>query len=234
MDKKESQDIINYEQETVKVIKDPELMKFFYNGHAPVLFALREGPLTVKEIEQAYNSYIKIEVEKDSSLSREEKEKKIVEKQRSEKSIYRYLTELHEAGLVVKAGQRVVTGKTATETLYWRTARIFLLEDTKEGWWKCAESRAILDRLSRLISITKGISPPSVDCLAKLLDGIDKDNDRAIFQYLEDHYNEVASILVEGSFKEGNALLKILHIINLLERASVYSEEYQKCLNKKK
>ena len=45
---------------------------------------------------------------------------------KSDKTIYRYVKELSNAGLIVPGGQRVLTGKTATETIYMRKARIFI------------------------------------------------------------------------------------------------------------
>lgn len=66
--------------------------------------------MTVREITAAFNE----EAKKSSSID-----------SKSEKTIYRYLKILEELGMIISAGQRVIMGKTATEKLYMRTARMY-------------------------------------------------------------------------------------------------------------
>jgi hypothetical protein len=230
MGKQEFQDIITYEQEGVRIIKEKKLQEIFYDeGYSPVIWALRDKPLTVKEILEKYNQYVAINIEK-SGLKGEAKKKKIEDTQRSEKTIYRYLKDLENLGIIAKAGQRVVIGKTATENLFCRTARIFLLEDVKEGWWECDESQIILDRVARVIGIDKGGDPPSVECLATLMNKVEKLESGEIFRLLEEHYDDVSKIILEGTFKENNMLLKALRTIAFLKNANKYTKELKECI----
>lgn len=98
-------DYIEYQQETVKniTIEQSELVEKYY----PIIKALREKSMTVKEIHDLYY----------------DKEKK--KHEYTIKTIYRYLDELEEAGLVVVAGHRVTEGSRVLEKLYTRTAKIF-------------------------------------------------------------------------------------------------------------
>jgi hypothetical protein len=230
MGKQDFQDIVTYEQEGVRIIREKKLIDVFYDeGYSPVIWALRDKPLTVKEILEKYNQIVAINAEK-KGLKGEARKKKIEETQRSEKTIYRYLKDLENLGIIAKAGQRVVIGKTATENLFCRTARIFLLEDVKEGWWECEESEMILDRVARVIGIDKGGKPPSIDCLSKLMNKVEKLESGDIFRLLDEHYDDISKIILEGTFKENNQLLKALRTIALLKNADKYVEELKKCI----
>lgn len=229
MGKQEFQDIITFEQEGVRIIKDKKLQEIFYDeGYSPVIWSLRDKPLTVKEILEKYNQYVAINIKK-HGLKEEDEKKKIEDTQRSEKTIYRYLKDLENLGIIAKAGQRVVIGKTATENLFCRTARIFLLENVKEGWWECEESKAIVDRVARIIGIDGGRKPPSVECLSKLMNKVEDLESGDIFRMLDEHYDEVSQVILEGTFKENEMLLKALRTIAILKNAEKYTKELKEC-----
>ena len=223
-------DVINYQEEGVMVIKDPKRSRMVRDdNYCSVLWALREGPLTVKEIVKRYKRYVNLKVDK-MGLEGDERDKKITEMCRSEKTIYRYLKDLLEAGLIAKAGQRVVLGKTITENLFSRTARIYLLEETKEGWWKSDESRNILERASRILSLVKHIPPPSLDCLAEIMDELHSSNHSIIINWMEEHYEEISKIFLEGSFKENDMVLGVLKTISFLLNSEEFAKKTQECL----
>lgn len=119
------QDIISHKPEGFRQIREPELVCLFKDKNLmPIISALRHGPMTVKNLERAYIKY--------SETS----------EMKSDKTIYRYLKTLIKAGVVATAGQRVTLGKTATETLFARTALVFYVhfaEDDKpdKGADKC-------------------------------------------------------------------------------------------------
>ncbi len=104
--------VLSYKPEFMKFIWDDNTMKILKDqNHYPILKILRNEPLTVKELVIAYAE--------DTG------------KEKSNKTIYRYLKTFEEAGLIIPAGQLVVTGKTATETIYGRSARAFFLAGNK-------------------------------------------------------------------------------------------------------
>jgi predicted transcriptional regulator len=110
-----SQDVVTYKQETAIYLseKQAEILNADENLYYIVKF-LRVGPRTVKELEKDFTH-------------------KGIKK--SDKSIYRYLKSLIEIGLVAKAGKRI-TSKGASElhseTIYIRTAKIFLTANLKK------------------------------------------------------------------------------------------------------
>jgi hypothetical protein len=144
------QDLVTYTAPPVKVIRDSEVINLFYiPNYYVIIIALRQGPMTVRDLEQAFKERAK----KHKGLQA-----------RSDKSIYRYLKELENAGLVVPAGQRVVSGKMVTETLFARTGQIFLLFRTKPDWWLSKEGAAVAKRIGRLLTfLLDGEMPPIRD-----------------------------------------------------------------------
>ncbi|NPE09058.1 MAG: hypothetical protein GNW80_12310 [Asgard group archaeon] len=104
-----SQDVITFNQKTVIDLseKQAEILHGDENLYYILKF-LRVGPRTVKELE--------------SDFAHKGMKK-------SDKSIYRYLKNLIEIGLVAKAGKRITSkgaGDLQSETIYIRTAKIFL------------------------------------------------------------------------------------------------------------
>ena len=149
------QDMVTYTPPPVKVIRNPEVINLFYiPNYYVIIIALRQGPMTVRDLEHAFKERAK----KHEGLQA-----------RSDKSIYRYLKELENAGLVVPAGQRVVSGKMVTETLFARTGQIFLLFRTKPDWWLSKEGAAVAKRIGHLLTVLLGGDTPPMPDLQKLL-----------------------------------------------------------------
>jgi hypothetical protein len=104
-----SQDVVTFNQQTIIELteKQAEVLHGDENLYYIIKF-LRPGPRTVKELENDFTH-------------------KGIKK--SDKSIYRYLKSLIELGLVAKAGKRITSkdaGELHSETIYIRTAKIFL------------------------------------------------------------------------------------------------------------
>lgn len=130
-----AKDIIDFKPELMKVIQDEETAKMVRDDlYFPILKVLRSGPMTVREIEEEYN--------------------KIAKTPKSDKTIYRYLKTLQKADLVKAAGQRVVMGKTATETLFSRTAYAFYLRNEQAGFWRTTEGKLLAETLGKALNHT--------------------------------------------------------------------------------
>ena len=132
-EQQEFKDIITYEPLGLKIVDDEKGLQTLKDPNLyPIVAILREKPMTVKEIEIAYS---------------EEAKKHDTHEPKSDKTIYRYLKTLEDAGLVTPAGQRVVIGKTATETLFSRTAHIFLTTVEKSKWWDSKEGLEFVKKI---------------------------------------------------------------------------------------
>lgn len=96
------QDNIGYREKPFVVLTDPKATKCLYDKTTkPVLDLLKEKPMTRYDLE--------------------------IELNKSQKTIYRYLKKLEEAGLIVKGGKRIINekGEYKVYTLFSRTAKIY-------------------------------------------------------------------------------------------------------------
>tara|TARA_B100000287_G_scaffold276734_1_gene260676 strand:+ start:202 stop:852 length:651 start_codon:yes stop_codon:yes gene_type:complete len=125
-------DIIEFKPELIQVIHDTEISKLIIDDlYLPILKVLRKGPMTVKEIEKEYN--------------------KIANSPKSDKTLYRYLKTLQDANLVKTAGQRVISGKTATEKLFSRTAYAFHLVNEQIDFWQTSDGIKLTNTLGTIL-----------------------------------------------------------------------------------
>ena len=124
----------SYKEETVKIIQNKAEFDILEDSKfEPIIIALREGPLTVRELEEKYNEIIQEKIEKED-ISPKQKEALKKKLERKSKTLYKYLNILEENGFVVQAGKRVIENQTATESLYGRTAKLFLFQGRTKEW----------------------------------------------------------------------------------------------------
>jgi len=154
---------------------------------------------------------------------------KLDHNKKSDKTIYRYINELTQAGLLIKAGQRVITGKTATETLYARKARIYLLRQQAHDTWKCDECKDTLEKVGALIGLSQKIDQPSVDSLAKLMAKIDMFHEDEQIRLFEQNEKKVLEIIKDCTFKETSHILETFKIIYLMMNSQEFKEELEDC-----
>lgn len=158
-----SRDFVEFQPKMIMVIEEEKIAKLVIDDlYFPILQVLRKGPMTVKEIEEEYNS--------------------IASQQKSDKTIYRYLKTLQQANLVTAAGQRVVMGKTATETLFSRTAYAFYLRNEFQDFWYTAEGKLVTTALGNALETLIPGKKMNVDKFQSFLgkfsgDRIDRLND---------------------------------------------------------
>ncbi|MHA2230641.1 MAG: hypothetical protein ACXAEB_15900 [Candidatus Thorarchaeota archaeon] len=117
------QDVIHFTPTSVKIVDAPQAVRLLEDpDYYIIIEVLRKRPMTIREIENAY---------KLRAANHETIEPK------SYNTIYRYLKALEKAGLVIPGGKRIEFGKTASETLFSRTAKLFhygcIPEMTEEG-----------------------------------------------------------------------------------------------------
>lgn len=154
---------------------------------------------------------------------------KLDHNKKSDKTIYRYINELTQAGLLIKAGQRVITGKTATETLYARKAKIYLLRQQAHDTWQCDECTSTLEKVGALIGLSQKIDQPSVDSLAKLMAKIDMFHEDEQIRLFEQNEKKVLEIIKDCTFKETSHILETFKLIFLLMNSQEFKEELEDC-----
>ncbi|MFW9962364.1 MAG: hypothetical protein ACFFCX_02280 [Candidatus Sifarchaeia archaeon] len=106
-----TQDVLHFTPTLVKIIDSPQAIRLLEDPNYYIIIEiLRKRPMTIREIEDAY------------SLRAADHE---TVGSKSYNTIYRYLKALEKEGLVIPGGKRVEFGKTASETLFSRTAKLF-------------------------------------------------------------------------------------------------------------
>ena len=182
------QDMITYETPPVNIIRERDQIALFYiPNYYVIIIALRQRPMTVRDLEQAFKDY---------SAKYGGVEPK------SAKSIYRYLKTLEDAGLVVPAGQRVVAGKMVNETLFARTGQIFLLFNLKPEWWLTAEGKKNAKRIGKLLAFSFQGKPPPVKALQELFMEYETKRQKVLEELASKGNKEILSILASSTLEE--------------------------------
>jgi len=267
----------DFEQESVFIVKEPDLINLFYTeGYWAVLAVLRDQPLTVKEITIKTNEFIekkvihKINESIDNWEIPTEKEKftnllkkidypkderdglikkknlsegdivkikdftrkfKLEKQKKSEKTIYRYIKELTDPkiGLIVQAGRRIIAEQTATEAIYARRAKIFLLREHADDTWKCDLCLKTLEKVSQMIALSTKKKPPSVENLSKLMSSIDTFHEDEQIRLFEQYEGKVKEIIKDCSFKETDHLLNTFRTVYILMNHEEFAKELKEC-----
>lgn len=212
----EVQDVVTYNQKIVTYIKDTEIAEYFYDKDYGILLQfLRSGPKTLKEIEIAYRA---------------------ADNEKSDKTIYRYLKDLTEKGLVVEAGKRIFTdeqNKNKTVTIFMRTAKMFY--DHTKTWKIHEKTKADDEKKNKMYAALK-----------ILLDGLYEDREFSV-EKIADIYNKVYSegdeLALETIEKAGDKVFNLLEhldyydlnefILNLNWFLLVFDEKFRKELDSK-
>lgn len=122
-------DLTNYQILPVLSTSDKVHRKYFTNRNYKAILQLlyRKTPKTLKEIAEKHQETVLylIKKEKDWYSSKKLDFEIKIPKAKKLDTIYRYLTDLQEGGLVIEAGRRVTPGKSYTEILYSRTAVLY-------------------------------------------------------------------------------------------------------------
>lgn len=198
------------EEDKLALLKDPK--------YVPIIKMLRKRPMTVKEIEAEYNQGFEDESDK-----------------KSDKTLYRYLKELENAALVIPTGQRVVIGRTATETLYGRTAKIFYLGQNDKVEEHFSKNPKMISAISNLIKRYLDTDNLETDenQLISLLTKFHNVSVNEITKILETSKPEDLNIFTDMDFEDINYVLDSVGAIIILMKYMDLHEELMKSFRKK-
>jgi len=182
----DSQDVITYTQEIVKVIEDDKTAKVIQDENLfPVLKYLQKGPMTINDLVNIFRK------------SGDEK---------SDKTIYRYLHTLIKAKLVAKAGKRIISiteDELKSETLYMRTAKAFIFpealkhdKDMEKGFCPVFDATRLLLR-----PVFDGKTLDS-ECFQKFLFKIDQERDDLLIELFKNLDDETIREINELKWRE--------------------------------
>ncbi len=205
------QDIIEEKQESVIFIDNDKTVKKMFNPlYAPIIKILREGYRTFKEIKEEYTKHA-------STLP-------------PDKTLYRHLTTLKEAGLIMEIGKRVYKGQSMTEKLFSRTAKFFHT-GTKI---KDQEYKDRIEKQSKILAkfliLTYDIQKNSAECIEKLLNKVHSCDIQGIDKLFRDFPDEVAEIAGNLPHDEWQGVVDEYIRLNTLLNFPELKEELKKCL----
>ena len=224
-------DTITYTEEAVTVLSQDKWEILEDPRYSPIFIALREGPLTVKDLTTKYNQIVKDQIDK-MDLSRDKKRELKTELERKAVTLYKYIDKLKKEELIVEAGRRIKTGQTATETLFGRTAKLYLMTSVnKENEYKDNFDKS-LPLLSKILSLIYKKPEPSVECLSRLFDKLFSfiHNEReSIFTI---HSQELAEIAKDSSYSELRNIINGLDYLLTILNAPEFEKELEECFKK--
>jgi len=224
------QDFINYEEEAIFLIDDEESWELLEDPrYNPIIVVLRKGPMTVKDLEQAYNQYVANEIDKMPLETKEKKELKEKTKRKG-KTLYKYLDQLERKGLVKQVGKRVKMEQTASETLYGRIAKLYLLSDKHKVKLNTDEIKKTIPILGKIVSLEMKKSKISLDCITDFIDKIysllQKERERVFMEFSK----EITDVATNVYYDELQLVLQGLDFYILIKHAPELQKELEKCL----
>ena len=183
-------DTITYKnQKIVAFITDKDKAKFFYDKDYGILLGfLRSGPKTIKEIEEAYQ---------------------LAGNEKSDKTIYRYIKELSEEGLVVEAGKRIYTddeNKNRTLTIYMRTAKVYWdkTQEFKKEDMKSSKMLKIYKAYKILLDELDEDKTIKIKCIEDIFSLVYQKGERQAFELLEKADDKVFDLLEDLDYFDIN------------------------------
>ncbi|MBD3190707.1 MAG: ArsR family transcriptional regulator [Candidatus Heimdallarchaeota archaeon] len=208
----ESNDVIDFQPEIIKVVTDEETGKYFEDENLLlVLKLLRKGAMTVDDLVQEFK---KQDVEK------------------SDKTIYRYLNKLTQADLVAKAGKRVLKkgDDYTTQTLYSRTAKVFFENYSEEEKQKPQhrKPKKLFDVCRLLIGQLYGESKGDPECFNQFAKQIQKEQKELIIDLFQNAGEEVYKKITDFDWDSMNFVMEFVSWVALSQKMN-FREKLHEC-----
>jgi hypothetical protein len=202
------QDVITYDQKIVKKIYDKDVASYFYDqDYGLLLRILRTGPKTIKEIEEAYRA--------------EGNEK-------SDKTLYRYIKTLSEAGLAVEAGKRIYTdeeNRNKSVSIYIRTAKVFF-DATREKEKDYPEKmQKVFKAYKILLDLLQDNKQFTQECIEGILKKVLEEGEEQAVELIDKADDEIFELLEAYDFTGINQM-----ILNLAWLIMIYKSDFKKKL----
>jgi DNA-binding transcriptional ArsR family regulator len=207
--------MVNYEMKPILIVYDEKTNALLWElSNAKIVQVLRQGPMTLREIASEYNEHAK----NNESLD-----------QKSETTIYRYVKALEEAGLVTQAGRRVYMGKTTTEILYARTARVFQNKALPLAYWNSSRGRTLFKRIYSAIEKIYPDHKPMKKCLSDYIYSFEEAQEKEVEKILQSLDDDVIELITAGDWWEIEQVVKFIGIFGLVLNQPSMFDNLEKC-----
>jgi hypothetical protein len=213
----------SFKQEPIILIKEEKKMEIMKNPiYYPILASLREGPKTVKEIEEDSVRLLKQEAKKMGLTDEKDIKDYISKRKRSDKSLYRYIQHLIELNYVALWGKRVAMDKPMTEKLFARTAKFFFVEDYYENM--ICEDPNCIESMSKILGLIYDIPNPDEKQLEKFTSAMKKSFKDVTNTLFREKPDEFVKNLENLSLSEVTDVIQTVGIINLVKNSEKYAK----------
>ena len=213
MDEITSRRIVTFEPTLFKFINaDLEYKLLQDKNHYPIVRILSKGPLTVRELQAEYETLTGIE--------------------KSDKTIYRYIKNLVDVGLLTNCGQLFIPGKTATENLFSRTAHFFYMRSFKDKIIESEHGEKIIETIGNmLLQLLPEKKNYSSDCIKSLILNLSKSNEIHLERSIESKEDQLISDLSNFNLDEIEFIFKQVVLISSLVSSSEIINSINKCFS---
>lgn len=213
MDEIAGRRIVTFEPTFFKFINtDVEHKLLQDKNHYPIVRILSKGPLTVRELQAEY--------------------KTITGKEKSDKTIYRYIKNLVDVGLLTNCGQLFIPGKTATENLFSRTAHFFYMRSFKDKIIESEHGEKIIETIGNmLLQLLPEKKKYSSECIKSLIINLSKSNEIHLEKSIESQEEELISDLSNFNLDEIEFIFKQVVLISSLISSSEIIKSINQCFS---
>ena len=185
----------------------------------------KKGPLTVKEIIEEF----RLESKHSSDI-----------KEKSDKTIYRYIAELKKMDMVTQVGKRIYVDNLKTETLFGVTAKFFLIGTHNTPFHRNASGeilkrrKGLVEFIGDVLKHQYGGKKPNLDCLENILVDLTESSTDVLIENFESLSLESIEKLISGEIQEdeGTYLMDFINWLGLVIVRKDLHDELDKCFEK--
>ena len=195
----------------MQFVSDPEILKILTDkNHYPILKLLKTEVSTVRELEERYEE--------------------TTGKKKSNKTIYRYLKTLEDAKLVQPVGQLVTPGKTATETIYGRTAHAFYMKPQDEkNYYESEIGQRVLKHLALLLKPVFNYKNVDLPKFTRVMHEHMVKGEEKLEEIAEEMGDQMAEELRGTNLDEINHILKLASTISAIKSNPNFNTKLDEC-----
>ena len=182
----------------------------------------KKGPMTIAEIQKEF----KLVSRKNDEI-----------KEKSDKSIYRYLSSLKKLDIVTQVGKRIYTPDLRTETLFGVTANFFLIGTYNSPFHRKATGkllkrrRGLVEFIGEVLKHQYGGKEPDLDCLEEIVVDLTESSTEVLIENFESvSLNSIEKLIsgeVEGD--EGDYLMNLITWLGLVIARKDLHNDVGKC-----
>ncbi|HUT79697.1 MAG TPA: hypothetical protein VMZ29_00730 [Candidatus Bathyarchaeia archaeon] len=222
------QDVISAKEEIIRMVNEDDWAIIDDSKYYPIIIALRKGPMTVRDLEIEYNKIIVKNID-EMDLTKKEKDELKDKLKRKSKTLYKYLDVLIKHNIVIEAGRRIKKGQTASETLYGRSAKLFINSNKKQLDYTSESSQRMFPILAKILSLELGIPEPNIDCLSNTMLTITNSVDVRFTDVFVKYSELITESLSTSSFDDITNLSHALILVLNFFSGKDFEKSFAKC-----